>query len=69
MSEGMYSEELRQVGGNCSRYLPDRRGVVSMYVCDDNEVSCATCRNWSGKRCVIDAYDNVAVNMGIIPEE
>ena len=70
MSEKMTVEELKQVGENCSQYQAERRGVqATMGVSGENEVSCATCRNWSGKRCVIDAFDNVAVNLGILPEE
>lgn len=70
MSEKMSAEELRQVGENCSQYQTDRRGTqATMGVSGNNEVSCTTCRHWSGKRCVIDAFDNVAVNLGILPEE
>jgi hypothetical protein len=70
MSEKITMGEFKQVGENCSQYQPDRRGLqASMAVTGENEVSCITCRNWSGKRCVIDAFDNVAVNLGILPEE
>lgn len=70
MSEKVTTEELKQVGENCSQYQMERRGTqASMDVSGNNEVSCTTCRNWSGKRCVIDAFDNVAVNLGILPEE
>lgn len=70
MSEKMTAEELRQVGENCSRYQAEIRGTqATMSASDESEVSCTTCRHWSGKRCVIDAFDNVAVNLGILPEE
>lgn len=70
MSEHVSSWELKQVGENCSQYKPDRSGMsATMGISGENELSCATCRNWSGKRCIIDAFDNVAVNLGILPED
>lgn len=70
MSEKMSAEALRQVGENCSRYQAERRGIqATMSVAESGEISCSTCSHWSGKRCVIDAFDNVAVNLGILPEE
>jgi len=62
MSERMSSGELKLVGENCSQYLPEMNGITaSMSISEDEGVSCATCRNWSGSRCVVDAFDNVAV--------
>lgn len=70
MSEKMTAEELKQVGENCSQYQAERRGLqATMGVMGESEVSCSTCRHWSGKRCTIDAFDNVAVNLGLLPEE
>jgi len=70
MSEKMTAEQLKQVGENCSQYQAERRGTqATMGVSGQSEVSCTTCKNWSGKKCVIDAFDNVAVNLGILPEE
>lgn len=70
MSDKMSPDTLKQVGENCSQYHAEKtepRAVMG--VSGEDEVSCSTCRHWSGKRCVIDAFDNVAVNLGILPEE
>lgn len=70
MSDRISSDELKLVGENCSQYLPEMNGITAtMSISENDGVSCATCRNWSGFRCVVDAFDNVAVNLGILPEE
>lgn len=69
MSNSMLPDELKLIGENCSKYQPQRHGagaVMGLY--EDEGISCSTCKNWSGFRCVIDAFDNVAVNLGILPE-
>lgn len=66
----MTPNELKQVGENCSQYQQQKHAnSVAMGLCEEEGVSCSTCRNWSGFRCIIDAFDNVAVNLGILPEE
>ena len=70
MSEKLSSNELKLVGQNCSQYQAEKHGIsATMGTAGDEGISCTTCRNWSGSRCVIDAFDNVAVNLGILPEE
>lgn len=66
----MSPNELKQVGENCSQYQQQRYGSgAALGLYEDEGISCNTCRNWSGYRCMIDAFDNVAVNLGILPEE
>lgn len=70
MSEKMTPFDLKIVGENCSMYTQEDFGITaSMGKTGDEGVSCTTCKHWSGERCVVDAFDNVAVNLGIIPEE
>ncbi|NLG88857.1 MAG: hypothetical protein GX494_06505 [Clostridiaceae bacterium] len=66
----MTQEQLKLIGENCSQYRPVSQGIsATMSINEDEGISCTTCRHWSGSRCVIDALDNVAVNLGILPEE
>ncbi|HEY8421592.1 MAG TPA: hypothetical protein VIL05_07630 [Thermoclostridium sp.] len=70
MSDSILPDELKLVGENCSQYQQRRynySNVMGLY--EDEGISCNTCKNWSGFRCIVDAYDNVAVNLGILPEE
>lgn len=70
MSKSMSPDELKHIGENCSQYQQQRRAssaVMRLY--EEEGISCSTCRNWSGFRCVIDAFDNVAANIGILSEE
>ncbi len=70
MSETLTQEQLKLIGENCSQYRPVSQGYsVVMGINVDEGISCGTCRYWSGSECVIDALDNVAVNLGILPEE
>ncbi len=70
MSEITTSEDLKMIGENCSQYQQEERNLTAtMNISEDEGVSCSTCRHWSGSRCMIDAFDNVAVNLGILPEE
>lgn len=70
LSQPMTPNELKQVGENCSQYQQQKyRTSAAMGLYEDEGISCSTCKHWSGFRCVIDAFDNVAVNLGIIPEE
>lgn len=70
MSEKLTQEQLKLIGENCSQYRPVSQGIsATMSINEDEGISCTTCRHWSGSRCVIDALDNVAVNLGILPEE
>lgn len=70
MSETLTQEQLKLIGENCSQYKPVSQGITAtMSVTEDEGVSCSTCRHWSGSECMIDVLDNVAVNLGILPEE
>ncbi len=70
MSKKLTSEELKQVGENCSQYQPAGQSTTAaMGTIESEGVSCVTCRHWSGSRCIINVFDNVAVNLGILPEE
>ena len=70
MSEILTQEQLKLIGENCSQYKPVSQGITAtMGINEDEGVSCNTCRHWSGSECTIDALDNVAVNLGILPEE
>ncbi len=70
MSEKMTPHDLKIIGENCSGYQSENFGITtSMDTFESEGVSCTTCTNWTGERCVIDAFDNVAVNLGILPEE
>jgi len=70
LSEKLTQEQLKLIGENCSQYRPVSQGIsATMSINEDEGISCTTCRHWSGSRCVIDALDNVAVNLGILPEE
>ncbi|MDI9483338.1 MAG: hypothetical protein QM315_09155 [Bacillota bacterium] len=70
MSETLTQEQLKLIGENCSQYKPAGQGITAvMGINEDEGISCNTCRHWSGSECVIDVLDNVAVNLGILPEE
>jgi|BioPla2DNA2_1021312.scaffolds.fasta_scaffold05620_4 hypothetical protein len=70
LSESMTPEDLKLVGENCSQYQRRNRSTsATMGPYEDEELSCNTCTHWSGERCVIDAFDNVAVNLGILHED
>ncbi|NLX75889.1 MAG: hypothetical protein GXZ01_00695 [Clostridiaceae bacterium] len=70
MSKSVSPDELRHIGKNCSQYQQQRRasGVV-MGLYQEEGISCVTCKNWSGNRCLIDAFDNVAANLGLVGAE
>jgi len=70
LSEILTQEQLKMIGENCSQYKPEHQGTTAvMGIYKDEGVSCNTCRHWSGSECTIDALDNVAVNLGILPED
>lgn len=70
MSETLTQQQLKLIGENCSQYKPESQGMTAvMSINEDEGISCSTCRYWSGSRCTIDALDNVAVNLGILPED
>ena len=70
MREGLTPHDLKTIGENCRSYrTADFGSALSMDIYDDEGVSCITCKNWTGERCIVDAYDKVAINLGIIPED
>lgn len=50
------SRELSIIGENCDRYksliLISTTGVLT-------PVSCSTCSNWNGEKCLVNVYDSV----------
>jgi len=67
MSDSMLHDELKLIGENCSHYEQRRYGSGSiMRLYQEEGISCSTCKNWSGSKCIIDAYDKVAVNLGLV---
>lgn len=70
MSEKMTQNDLKIVGENCSAYESGNLGnTISMDTFGDEGVSCATCKNWRDERCLVDAFDDIAINLGILSEE
>lgn len=70
MSEEMILHNLKTIGENCSSYRSeDSCSALSMDKYDGEGISCRTCKNWTGEKCIADAYDKVALSLGIIPEE
>ncbi|NLY19622.1 MAG: hypothetical protein GX045_12010 [Clostridiaceae bacterium] len=70
MREEITPHDLKTIGENCSSYKSgDFSSSLSRGIYDDEGVSCRTCKSWTGKKCTMDAYDKVALNLGIIPEE
>lgn len=47
---------LKAIGENCSYY--SYNSVISS-VSNEAPVSCTTCHNWSGAKCLIGVYDSV----------
>jgi len=68
MSEAMIQHNLKTIGENCSSYRAED-SCLSRDIYDEEGISCRTCKNWTGEKCIADAYDKVALNLGIIPEE
>ena len=69
MSKSMSPDELKHIGENCSQYQQQRRAssaVMRLY--EEEGISCSTA-GIGRFRCVIDAFDNVAANIGILSEE
>ena len=63
-----YSEnQLEMVANNCNQFAPVNNLQASMST--SNNISCSVCRNWNGKRCTINAFDNVVANLNIDNEE
>ena len=70
LDKTMTPGDLKLVGENCSQYQQMKRNIsATMGTNAGEEISCTTCPNWSGERCVVDAFDNVAVNLGILHED
>lgn len=70
MGSSILNDELKLIGENCSHYQQRRYGsVAAMNLYHEEGISCSTCKNWSGSGCIIDAFDKVAVNLGIIPDK
>ncbi|AGI40420.1 hypothetical protein [Thermoclostridium stercorarium] len=70
LSGSMFYDELRLIGENCSHYRQRRYGSGAvMRIYEEEGISCSTCKNWSGSRCIIDAFDKVAADIGIVPEK
>ncbi len=62
MPNTVTQQKLSMVGSNCSQFTPISMMQATMSA-REHTVSCSICRNWTGEKCTVNAFDNVLANI------
>ena len=60
MDEYNIDDQMSNVGRSCKQFRA--KGALNRSISSIEDISCSSCRNWSGSDCVKKAFDNVLIS-------